>query len=514
MLTHALETAFSRFVLFLAAIAVGLLAAISVAYGAEIDRRSAVLLLGVIGIIVLSIVSGRPRCVLLFGWVVALTYGKAFFITEGGEARGDFQGIYWILSDAFLIVLFAMWLFARSRDPNGIQMARWRFWPWLIPFAAAALIATIGAIRTDWALFELLRIFNVILVVFFLGSNLHFEEWWSCVAGLAFATLAQGGLSVLQVGLRRTSGGLLGFIGAGPGAAAAQQATDMEQAMGGFFRAYGTIGHPANLATYFLLTIPLLVGLSFVLKGKLRWVAVGCAAAGLAGLACTQSRGPWVFAAVQVVVVMIAMLLFRVLSVKHVIVLSGIATIVMFAVVVRYEEFIVERFSRDYSESLELRSNDINTAYQIFAESPLTGVGPNNYAAKLLDYAPEWKPLFDEAKEFQAEMNSRVFVAPHNLFLFILAEMGILGLLSFVILIIGMLWIGLRGLIRTSGAERVVIFGIIVGIFATMAQSAINFSLWVDPVLFTFILQAGLLANAPIRQPNVDLENAFLRKTE
>jgi len=214
------------------------------------------------------------------------------------------------------------------------------------------------------------------------------------------------------------------------------------------------------------------------------------------------------------VVVMIAMLLFRVLSVKHVIVLSGIATIVMFAVVVRYEEFIVERFSRDYSESLELRSNDINTAYQIFAESPLTGVGPNNYAAKLLDYAPEWKPLFDEAKEFQAEMNSRVFVAPHNLFLFILAEMGILGLLSFVILIIGMLWIGLRGLIRTSGAERVVIFGIIVGIFATMAQSAINFSLWVDPVLFTFILQAGLLANAPIRQPNVDLENAFLRKTE
>jgi O-antigen ligase len=481
----------------MSAMLVGVLACAATILAGTLSARNGILLLLVMGVLAVAAMSRRPKSVLLFAWIVALTYGKAFFIIQDQSPSG-FQGIYWILGDPFLVVLIAMWIFAPRTSGPGPALTGQRLWPWVLPFLAAAFISTLGAARPDWALFELVRILKLVLLVFYLRSNLGEEEWWACVAGLGFSTVAQAILSILQVTLKSTSGGIVGLItGGAESAQAVAQAEAMQGAMGGWFRAYGTIGHPANLATYFLLTIPVLLGVSFALRGRARFWAAVSAILGLAGLACTHSRGPWIFGIVQVGVVAVAMVLFRIVSVKRMLVLAGLAAAIALLLVIRFENFVVERFSRDYSESVDLRSRDNHTAFLVFSDSPFTGVGLNNYATKILEYDPQWDWGLAGAADFQKQFDTRVFVAPHNFYMLILAEMGLVGLLSFAVFILGTLWVGIRAVRQSSGAVKVAMFGLILGILGALVQSAVNFSLWVDPLLFTFALGAGMLANSP-----------------
>ncbi len=478
----------------LVAALVGIAACVIGLASSELSPRNFILLTGCAVALGIAGFSRRPRCVLLFAWIVSLTYGKAFFLFPN-DSQTDFMGLYGILSDIFLAALLIQWMLSRRSDeraPGGRDT-----WLWFLPFLGAALLSTITATRVDWALVEFYRSAKLLLILVYLQQNLHVAEWWASVAGLGFATVAQAGLSVLQVALGKTSAGIVGLLGAGDNSAAAAQASAMQGAMGGWFRAYGTIGHPANLATYFLLTIPILFGLGFALKGKWQFWTLAAAVSGMAGLACTQSRGPWMFGAVEVAIALAGLVLYRILAANRALILVGVCAALAFVVAVRFENFIAERFSRDYDESVELRTRDSHTAYMIFSQSPYVGVGLNNYATRILDFDPEWSWALDGAADFQKEYDSRVFVAPHNFYMFLLAETGAVGLIAFGIWLFGMLRMGFRALGRSSGPVKMVCFGILLGIAGILAQSAVNFSLWVDPVLFTFALSAAMLSAAP-----------------
>jgi O-antigen ligase len=473
----------------IAACALGLLSA-------ELSPRNFVLVVACLIGLAAAALSSRPRCVLLFAWIVTLTYGKAFFFFPN-DSDTDFMGVYGILSDVFLIVLLADWMRARPSKVPPHWGGR-RAWLWFAPFLAAALLATLTAAKVDWALVEFYRLAKLLVVLIYLQHNLHTEEWWACVAGLGSATSAQALLSILQVALGKTSGGIVGLIGGGgESAEAAAQASAMQGAMGGWFRAYGTIGHPANLATYFLLTIPILLGVSFALKGKWQFWGLVSAVLGMAGLACTQSRGPWMFGAVQIGLVLIGLVLFRVLAANRAVILVGLCAAIALLLAVRFQQFISDRFSRDYNESVELRTRDSHTAFMIFSQHPYLGVGLNNYATKILEFDPEWDWALAGAADFQKQFDSRVFVAPHNFYMFLLAETGFVGLLGFATWMAGIAWVGLMALKNTQGPVKMVCFGTLLGMGGILAQSAVNFSLWVDPILFTTALAAALLATAP-----------------
>jgi len=476
--------------------AIGILAAVLGILSTELTPRALILVCGCLLVLGIAALAPRPRPVLLFGWIVALTYGKASFPFLD-DSKTDFMGLYFILSDVFLVALLLHWLIVPRRQSSP----RWgpsKAWPWFLPFVAACVIATFTANKVDWAAVELYRLGKLLLVMIFLGSTLDVEEWWACVAGLGFATIGQAALSVLQVALGKTSAGIIGgLVGAGESAEAAAQASAMQGAMGGWFRAYGTIGHPANLATYFLITIPVLLGVSFALKGKWQFWGIVSAICGMAGLACTQSRGPWMFGAAQIALVLIGLVLFRILAPNRAIILVGVCAVVSIVLGIHFQQFIADRWSRDYDESVELRERDTHTAYMIFSEHPYVGVGLNNYATRILDYDPQFDWAMSGAAEFQKEFDSRVFVAPHNFYMFVLAETGIVGMLGFALWIAGLVWIGMRGVWATQGAVRMVCFGFLLGLVGVLAQSAISFSLWVDPILFTIGLVAVLLVAAP-----------------
>lgn len=487
-----------RVVLLIIAALVGLAAGALGMLSSGLSPRNFILAAGSCAALVVAGFSSRPRCVLLFAWVVSLTYGKAFFVRLG-DGTADLMGFYFILSDVFLFALLVHWVMNLLRRSAAEPVGNLSLL-WFLPFLAVAVIATITAANVGWALFELLRLGKLALILVYMRFNLEQEEWWACIAGLAAATSAQALLSLLQVALGKTSAGIVGLVGGGESAEAAAQASAMQGAMGGWFRAYGTVGHPANLANYFLLTIPILLGLAFALPGRWRWPVLGSALLGLAGLACTQSRGPWVFGAIQVGLVIVGLVLFRTLPPGRAVLLVGGAAVLSVVLAVRFEKFIADRFTRDYVESVELRNRDIRTAYRIFAENPVLGVGLNNYAARILEYDKEWDWAIQGAPEFQRKFDSRVFVAPHNLFLFLMAETGILGLVAFCIWLVGIAWTGARALFSSASAERMVHFGVLLGLLGSLAQATVNFSLWVDPILFTTALTAALVASAPGRQ--------------
>ena len=220
------------------------------------------------------------------------------------------------------------------------------------------------------------------------------------------------------------------------------------------------------------------------------------------------------FGAFEITAMLIALVFYRLVSARAIIILSGIGLLLSAGVLYRFKDSIIERFNRDYDESVELRDRDNATAMQIFADAPLLGVGLNNYSAEILDYDPQWSWAFQDANAFQRQFKSRMFVAPHDLYAFLLAEIGLLGLLSFLILVAGICWLGYRAITESPGPQKAVSIGLILGLIGQLAQSAINFSLWVDPLLFTLILTAALVARAPLGRVNIQLPVADLTNAE
>jgi len=202
----------TKLFLFAAAVLIGIASFFAAMLAVGLDLRNLVLTCLVVSGLAVAWVSGYARPVLLFLWVVALTYGKAFFVYPGEEVN-DFHGIYWILADIFFGALLLLW--ARGRGENTVPGRP--LWPWFVPFVLASALSAVLAARSDWALFDLLRIFKFGLVLAYLRTNANSLEWWAAVAGLGFATIAQASLSVLQVALRNTSAGILGALGMGGG---------------------------------------------------------------------------------------------------------------------------------------------------------------------------------------------------------------------------------------------------------------------------------------------------------
>jgi O-antigen ligase len=308
--------------------------------------------------------------------------------------------------------------------------------------------------------------------------------------------LAQAVLGILQVATRRV-GGVLAIFGLGESADAALQQAG-EWAIGGWIRAQGTIGHPSNLACYFLIPIPLFLALGFSLRRRaLRLVSLFSGAVGVAGLVCTLSRWPWVLLAVQTVFLAAGLAWARSAPTKRIVGTACITAFLAMAAVLPLSDFIYDRFTRDLKASLEFRAKQNKTAFALAEQSPFFGAGLNNYRLHLLRYEPELEWAFENEDKMRLGLSRRVFVMPHNLYLALLAETGYVGLGTFLLFVGGAVWTGVRAVIRTTGAWRAACLGLTLGLAAALAQQLVDFSLWVDPVLMTFAVGYGMLLTAP-----------------
>ncbi len=264
---------------------------------------------------------------------------------------------------------------------------------------------------------------------------------------------------------------------------------------GGLTRAYGTIGAPNSFAGYINMSVPLSFALAAYLWGKwwsarkaahlldrpsfISWAHLrgpvlmsGVALVLFWTMVTTLSRGAWIGLAFGVLVMVLS--LGRRASAAIGILIASILLLVMLALVGALPSAISDRFDQLISQiaifdprgvvptpenyALVERMVHWQVAGNMFLSSPWTGVGIGNFNALFNKFGVQGWPY------------SRGHA--HNYYLNLLAEVGIIGLTGYMIMLIMAFTVGFRALrrVRLRGdtfGEAVVIGAI--GILTTFA---------------------------------------------
>jgi O-antigen ligase len=133
----------------------------------------------------------------------------------------------------------------------------------------------------------------------------------------------------------------------------------------------------------------------------------------------------------------------------------------------------------------------------MYSERPFFGFGVNNFKIHLLDYDPEMRWAVENEDLATRQLNLRIYYAPPNGFFFLLAEAGLVGLGAFLAFLAGAVVMGIRAVRTTGGPWAAACLGLLVGMLGTLAQQLIDFSIWTDPLLFSFALVVVMLNLAP-----------------
>lgn len=227
---------------------------------------------------------------------------------------------------------------------------------------------------------------------------------------LAIAIFYSATLAIIQFFLQRSIGGPLWFLGERsftnqtPGIA---QMNVCFQNCRLLLRPYATFPHPNVLGGFLAITIPLIIsnfqfqisnrGRTFPLF-KVITVIIGCVA-----LLLTFSRSAWLVGSLGMVWVFVP---------KKLKAAYTLCTIAIFIVGI----FVVKDFAAT-SESVVVREQLNSSAVALWQHSPLFGIGLGNFLVNLPSVLPS---------------RTIYFLQPvHNIYLLILSELGIVGLLSF-----------------------------------------------------------------------------------
>lgn len=465
----------------------------------SISRRTALVGVLGIGLAFVAFKTKRIRECLLFAWVVSLTLNRQYFVFIPLVGDQGSQGPYVIASDMFLASLLAYWFYEFAflkirKTPRGANLL-----VWYIPFAIVCFLSMLGAERMDWALWETLRMVKVAVVLWYIRYNFGESEWWTCVASLAVALSLQSAMGVAEVVSRRS--GLLGIFGLGQDAQMPErfEGEFSQELFYGQHRATGTMSHPPNLACYMIMVIPTFLCLAAAVRiTALRWSLAAVTVLGLAGLACTLSRMPWAICIVQLSLLALLLPVMRLISVKQFLGVVAVASVALGLVAASFQRVIIDRFTRDLRVSSEGRLEEIKIGLKVFGESPMFGVGLNNTKIHYLPYAPELRGLDDIDSAMNAILHLRAIFSPQNGFLHGLMEVGIVGFVAWLLYWLGVFRIGLSAVARQRGYRQAAYLGMCIGLLGVVAQQTIDFSYWVDPLLMTFALLAGMLAVSPV----------------
>lgn len=201
-------------------------------------------------------------------------------------------------------------------------------------------------------------------------------------------------------------------------------------------RQSASIGEKNRFAQVLLTTVPFAIALSRRRRGAAA-VVFALAAAGLvAGIGLSGSRG----AALGMIVTVGVLAAYRVVSARNIAVLVAAAVAVML-LLPSYRERVVSiadaaggvEDSPEEDGAVLGRVAENLAAFDIFVDHPVLGVGPGGYAYKYEDYA---QTIGFNIREGPRE--------PHNLYLGLGSELGVVGLGAFLA-VVGVLLFQLHG---------------------------------------------------------------------
>jgi O-antigen ligase len=234
-------------------------------------------------------------------------------------------------------------------------------------------------------------------------------------------------------------------------------------------RVQGSFGHPNAYGGYLAVLVPLAAAFAFsrAFSTRLRWFGALALALAIPALVLSYSRG-------AVGALVAGSILWLALMRPRLALLAAAAAAViglMFAPAAFKERFTPEETSQDVG----LRSDIWASAVDIYAENPLLGVGLNNF-----DEAYSSLPsTLSTGAQRRLLHQSQILVPPHaqNLYLNVLAEEGIIGLLSLLALALAAVITIYRGCRVRDPAGRAICMASGAGIMTVALHSLLDVTL-------------------------------------
>lgn len=398
---------------------VGLALVVSLALGYVAARSSAgtsqsyAALLGAFALSgILALTFGLRRFLLVVAILgIPFQADKNYFYDSDAALHGALGGISLSITTLALLGLYAMWISELLLEPRQAVRPNLQ---WAVPGLVYLLAATLSIfVAQDAALSlnELTLIAQGVLLFLYVSSTVQsVSELRWITRALIVAMVLQAVLMLLQY-----------FTGFNFHYAGLQSSERIEEAT----RTGGTIGSP-NAAASFLapciaVAVALLVARS-VSSQKLPALGIGI---GTLALVFTFSRGGWLACAVAVAFV-VAVLGLRNELTSRVLIVGAVVFVLGFSVGGEVQARL-ESKAGGASARVTLAEVSLN----VIRDHPAFGVGSNNYVTVLGDYTP---------------LDAYAYV-PHNKFLLVWAETGLVGLIAFVVFLAAAIrrgWLALR----------------------------------------------------------------------
>lgn len=406
--------------------------------------------------------------------VISLSLSARFRLGDGAFHTGGAEAALAPIDFALFGLLF-YWLAQHFRLPPRLTVGLTAIEKAYLIFALAHLPALLYAPDAGLAFLEILRLIKMGVLIFVLKQFVRNERDLSFVLSILLLTVfAQGALAFVQARFGSSIG--LSFLG---------ERDDVWVVSSGTFsasRAGGTMGHANALAHFFEMTIPLALAIFLNrASGQVRFMALLALAGGTVGLFLTFSRGGWVGSLVGILIVLLANPQLRIKRNRQRIVYYGIlAGIALVVLSVFLWPTIQQRVAEFNTVSWLFRFRTYTVALEIIRDNLWFGIGVNNYLQVSLPYSSNVLIAWPEA-------------IVHNAYLLVLAEMGILGFLTFLLL----LWSirrHVKRLVRTRKPPvDTIALGVWGGIVALLVHSLLGWLWRYDPVYTIFWFNVGLL---------------------
>lgn len=413
--------------------------------------------------------------------LVALVFSIPFHIDKNFFYRQHVGGATSVALSITDLVVLAILLtrisqtFANRALERAGPRVEWRIMSPALAFMVCGVLSLLNADHPNYVWLEELRLAKLVTIMWIIMSLRSRAEIRVVLVSLAVAVVAEGGLAGYQYAFDSSIG--LELFG---------ERGNVEQNIGFVVsRAGGTLGHP-NILGYFLeMATPLLLALCLIeRRAALRGLYLLAFGAGLGGILVTFSRGAWLSLPVSLGLVLATLGLPHLRRLRGVVVLcvallaSGIALIAVYPL-------LEKRFTHDDYKSAASRMPLNRAAWSIVRQHPVVGIGLNNFS--------------EVFKKYDTTGKSRIFKGyeqvVHNLYLWVWAEVGSLGLMAFLAMFGGAFSVGWMLFRHAQPWPRGVAIGVSAGLMGHLVHAFVDpgFKVMMNTSIMVFAM-LGLIA--------------------
>jgi O-antigen ligase len=329
-------------------------------------------------------------------------------------------------------------------------------------FAGVALASSMHAIAPSQAINKLLLVFTASALFLAVVQVCRNAQAPLVVVGGCIAALLIGGLHGVIQQVTGTYGDA-GFVADGEVIA----------------RVQGSFGHANQYAGFMAFLIPLALALLVTRETtpRLRVFACGALVAGLAGLTFSYTRGAMI-GLVAGGLLWLAVIRPRAAAMSVVLVVIGALALAPGS--------LKDRFTQGDSGDVTLRQDLWGSALDIYSGSPVLGVGLSNFKE---GYARLPASLAN-ASQRRLLHNRQILIPPHaaNLFLNVLAEEGLVGLVALLLLMLSALAAAYRGRRSADPVTRAVCAAVGAGVLGIAFHSIFEVTLFSELIVPLFAL--------------------------